>query len=153
MTPELENTRDQIGFCGIWCGSCMVGNGALRELTRRYEAITKAYGLPDWAAKDFDHALQIANSTRHALTGGLYSRSPVHIDRARRDFAVGNLYINRRITGSQVDAQPFGGFRLSGTGVKAGSPDYLLHFMDARCLTENTLRSGLVPAEEHTEPS
>jgi RHH-type proline utilization regulon transcriptional repressor/proline dehydrogenase/delta 1-pyrroline-5-carboxylate dehydrogenase len=98
-------------------------------------------------AADFDDALRIANGTRYALTGGLYSRRPSHIERARREFAVGNLYVNRRITGSQVDAQPFGGFKLSGTGVKAGSPDYLLHFMDARCITENTLRSGFVPAE------
>ena len=104
-------------------------------------------------AADFDQALEIANGTRYALTGGLYSRSPAHIDRARREFAVGNLYINRKITGSQVDAQPFGGFRLSGTGVKAGSPDYLLHFMDARCITENTARSGLVPEEQHTQVS
>jgi RHH-type proline utilization regulon transcriptional repressor/proline dehydrogenase/delta 1-pyrroline-5-carboxylate dehydrogenase len=99
-------------------------------------------------AKDFDHAIRIANNSPYALTGGLFSRSPAHIERARRDFAVGNLYINRRITGSQVDAQPFGGFKRSGSGVKAGSPDYLLHFMDARCITENTLRSGLVPDEE-----
>ena len=104
-------------------------------------------------AGDFDEALEIANSTCYALTGGLFSRSPAHIRRARREFAVGNLYINRRITGSQVDAQPFGGFRLSGTGVKAGSPDYLLHFMDARCITENTLRSGLVPGEAHSKVS
>ena len=104
-------------------------------------------------AEDFAQALQIANSTRYALTGGLFSRSPTHIDRARRDFEVGNLYINRRITGSQVDAQPFGGFKLSGTGVKAGSPDYLLHFMDARCVTENTTRSGFVPDEHRTKVS
>ncbi len=104
-------------------------------------------------AESFEHALQIANNTRYALTGGLFSRSPANIDRARREFAVGNLYINRRITGSQVDAQPFGGFRLSGTGVKAGSPDYLLHFMDARCITENTTRSGFVPSEQRTEVS
>ena len=104
-------------------------------------------------AKDFDEALGSANGTRFALTGGVFSRSPAHIDRARREFAVGNLYINRRITGSQVDAQPFGGFKLSGTGVKAGSPDYLLHFMDARCITENTQRSGLVPSAERTEVS
>ncbi len=104
-------------------------------------------------ARDFDHAIEIANATRYALTGGVYSRSPAHLDKARRHYAVGNLYINRRITGSQVDAQPFGGFKLSGTGVKAGSPDYLTHFMDARCITENTLRSGLVPEEEHTEVS
>jgi len=99
-------------------------------------------------ANDFDHALNIFNGTRYALTGGLFSRSPVNIEKARREMAVGNLYINRRITGSQVDAQPFGGFRLSGTGVKAGSPDYLLHFMDARCITENTQRSGFVPGGE-----
>ncbi len=102
-------------------------------------------------AADFDRALEIANHSRYALTGGVFSRSPAHIDRARREFAVGNLYINRKITGSQVDAQPFGGFRLSGTGVKAGSPDYLLHFMDARCITENTLRSGLVPHSVKSE--
>ena len=102
-------------------------------------------------ANDFDHALAIANNSRYALTGGVFSRSPAHIEQARRDFVVGNLYINRKITGSQVDAQPFGGFRLSGTGVKAGSPDYLLHFMDARCITENTQRSGLVPEQEHSE--
>ena len=104
-------------------------------------------------ARDFDQAIEFGNATRYALTGGVYSRSPAHLEKARRDFAVGNLYINRRITGSQVDAQPFGGFRLSGTGVKAGSPDYLLHFMDARCLTENTARSGFVPDEQHTEVS
>ncbi len=101
-------------------------------------------------AADFEEAIDIANNTRYALTGGVFSRSPSHIEQARRDFAVGNLYINRRITGSQVDAQPFGGFRLSGTGVKAGSQDYLLHFMDARCITENTLRSGFVPNEQQT---
>lgn len=102
-------------------------------------------------ARDFDHALSIANATRYALTGGLFSRSPAHIEQAKREFAAGNLYINRKITGSQVDAQPFGGYRLSGTGVKAGSPDYLLHFMDARCITENTLRSGLVPTQDHAK--
>ena len=101
-------------------------------------------------AADFDAAIDIANNTRYALTGGVFSRSPAHIEQARRDFAVGNLYINRRVTGSQVDAQPFGGFKLSGTGVKAGSQDYLLHFMDARCITENTLRSGFVPNEQRT---
>jgi RHH-type proline utilization regulon transcriptional repressor/proline dehydrogenase/delta 1-pyrroline-5-carboxylate dehydrogenase len=104
-------------------------------------------------AVDFEQAIEIANNSRYALTGGVFSRSPGHIDRARREFAAGNLYINRRITGSQVDAQPFGGFKLSGTGVKAGSPDYLLHFMDTRCITENTLRSGFVPDEERTTVS
>lgn len=102
-------------------------------------------------ARDFEQAIDFANQSRYALTGGVFSRSPSHIELARREFAAGNLYINRRITGSQVDAQPFGGYRLSGTGVKAGSPDYLLHYMDARCVTENTLRSGYVPKEEPSE--
>ncbi len=104
-------------------------------------------------AVDFDEAITMANQSRYALTGGVFSRSPANIEQARRDFAVGNLYINRRITSSQVDAQPFGGFKLSGTGVKAGSPDYLLHFMDARCITEHTARSGFVPNEQTTEVS
>ncbi|MGB0717384.1 MAG: proline dehydrogenase family protein, partial [Phycisphaerae bacterium] len=104
-------------------------------------------------ASSFDAALALANDSRYALTGGLYSRNPERIQLAQRDFAVGNLYINRRITGSQVDAQPFGGFKLSGTGVKAGSPDYILHFMDARCITENTQRSGLVPGEADADAS
>ncbi|MFQ5493944.1 MAG: proline dehydrogenase family protein [Phycisphaerae bacterium] len=104
-------------------------------------------------AEDFAHAVRLANQSCYALTGGVYSRSPGNIDLARRQLAVGNLYINRRITGSQVDAQPFGGFRLSGTGVKAGSPDYLLHFMDARCITENTTRSGFVPVQQRTSVS
>jgi RHH-type proline utilization regulon transcriptional repressor/proline dehydrogenase/delta 1-pyrroline-5-carboxylate dehydrogenase len=99
-------------------------------------------------ATDFSHAIELANDSRYALTGGVYSRSPANIERARRELAVGNLYINRKITGSQVDVQPFGGFKLSGTGVKAGSPDYILHYMAAKCITENTLRSGLVPQEE-----
>lgn len=104
-------------------------------------------------AKDFDQAIEFANNSRYALTGGVFSRSPSHIEFAQREFAAGNLYINRKITGSQVDSQPFGGYRLSGTGVKAGSPDYLLHYMDARCVTENTLRSGFVPKEKHSEVS
>lgn len=96
-------------------------------------------------ARDFDDALRIANSTEYALTGGLYSRSPAHIERARRDLDVGNLYINRKVTGAQVGRQPFGGHRHSGTGGKAGGRDYLLHFVDARTITENTLRRGFAP--------
>ena len=97
-------------------------------------------------AKDLDDALRIANGTAYALTGGLYSRSPANIDRVRREFLVGNLYINRGITGALVDRQPFGGFKLSGIGTKAGGPDYLLEFLLTRCITENTMRRGF--AEE-----
>jgi RHH-type proline utilization regulon transcriptional repressor/proline dehydrogenase/delta 1-pyrroline-5-carboxylate dehydrogenase len=98
-------------------------------------------------AKDLDEALAIANGTSYALTGGLYSRSPVNIERVRRQFRVGNLYINRKITGALVDRQPFGGFKLSGIGSKAGGPDYLLQFVIPRVITENTLRRGFAPAE------
>jgi RHH-type transcriptional regulator, proline utilization regulon repressor / proline dehydrogenase / delta 1-pyrroline-5-carboxylate dehydrogenase len=95
--------------------------------------------------KDLDEALRIANGVPYALTGGLYSRSPHSIERAKRGFRVGNLYINRKITGALVDRQPFGGFKLSGIGSKAGGPDYLLQFLLPRTITENTLRRGFAP--------
>ncbi|MDD2310391.1 MAG: L-glutamate gamma-semialdehyde dehydrogenase [Desulfuromonadaceae bacterium] len=99
-------------------------------------------------AKDFDQAIEWANSTRFALTGGIFSRSPEHLSQARREFRVGNLYINRNNTGALVERQPFGGSRMSGVGTKAGGPDYLLHFMDPRVVTENTMRRGFAPIEE-----
>ena len=99
---------------------------------------------------DLDEALAIANGTDYALTGGLYSRSPAHIERARREFRVGNLYINRPITGAMVDRQPFGGFKLSGIGTKAGGPDYLHEFLLARTVTENTMRRGFAPDVDGT---
>jgi len=80
-------------------------------------------------ARDMDEALRIANGTQYALTGGLISRSPATIERVRREFRVGNLYINRGITGAFVERQAFGGFKMSGIGSKAGGPDYLLQFM------------------------
>ena len=96
-------------------------------------------------ARDFDEALTIALDTPYALTGGIYSRSPAHIERARQEFRVGNLYINRKITGAIVGRQPFGGLGLSGIGSKAGGPDYLLQFLEPRVVTENTLRRGFAP--------
>jgi RHH-type transcriptional regulator, proline utilization regulon repressor / proline dehydrogenase / delta 1-pyrroline-5-carboxylate dehydrogenase len=102
-------------------------------------------------ARNLDHALEIANGTAYALTGGLFSRSPEHIARIKREFRVGNLYINRKITGALVDRQPFGGFKMSGIGSKAGGPDYLLQFVLPRTITENTLRRGFAPDIEATE--
>ncbi|HTU92732.1 MAG TPA: L-glutamate gamma-semialdehyde dehydrogenase [Gemmataceae bacterium] len=96
-------------------------------------------------ARDLDRALEIANGTPYALTGGLFSRSPENIARVKREFRVGNLYINRKITGALVDRQPFGGFKMSGIGSKAGGPDYLLQFVLPRTITENTLRRGFAP--------
>jgi RHH-type proline utilization regulon transcriptional repressor/proline dehydrogenase/delta 1-pyrroline-5-carboxylate dehydrogenase len=99
-------------------------------------------------AKNFDQALDIANDSSFALTGGIFSRSPAHIEKARREFYVGNLYINRGITGAVVERQPFGGLKLSGIGSKAGGPDYLLQFLEPRTISENTLRHGFVPPEK-----
>jgi RHH-type proline utilization regulon transcriptional repressor/proline dehydrogenase/delta 1-pyrroline-5-carboxylate dehydrogenase len=87
-------------------------------------------------AKDFDQAIKWANSTRFALTGAIFSASREHLDRAVREFRVGNLYLNRPSVGALVKVQPFGGFKMSGGGTKAGGPDYLLHFMDPRAVTE-----------------
>ncbi|MCS6941406.1 MAG: L-glutamate gamma-semialdehyde dehydrogenase [Geminocystis sp.] len=98
-------------------------------------------------AENFDEALQIANNTDYALTGGLYSRTPAHIERARLEFEVGNLYINRGITGAIVARQPFGGFKLSGIGSKAGGPDYLLQFVEPKVVTENVQRHGFAPIQ------
>lgn len=101
--------------------------------------------------KDFGEALAVANSTRYALTGGVFSRSPENIDKARREFRVGNLYINRGCTGAIVERHPFGGFKMSGIGSKAGGPDYLLQFMVPRLIVENTLRRGFAPVAEGDE--
>lgn len=99
-------------------------------------------------ARSFDEALQIANGTRYALTGGVYSRSPANLRKARQEFAVGNLYLNRPITGALVERHPFGGFKMSGIGSKAGGPDYLLQFLIPMAVSENTLRRGFAPPEE-----
>ncbi|MBS0170785.1 MAG: proline dehydrogenase family protein [Nitrospira sp.] len=96
-------------------------------------------------AASFEQALHLANGTAYALTGGLYSRSPRHIAQAREQFDVGNLYINRAITGALVGRQPFGGHRLSGVGAKAGGEDYVKQFLVARVVSEQTLRRGFVP--------
>jgi RHH-type proline utilization regulon transcriptional repressor/proline dehydrogenase/delta 1-pyrroline-5-carboxylate dehydrogenase len=96
-------------------------------------------------AADMADAIEIANGTSYALTGGLYSRSPANIERTRQAFRVGNLYINRPITGALVDRQPFGGFKRSGIGTKAGGSDYLREFLLTRTVTENTLRRGFAP--------
>ncbi len=87
-------------------------------------------------ARDFDHAMHIANDTDFGLTGGLYATDPAKLERARREFHVGNLYLNRKITGALVGVHPFGGFNLSGTDSKAGGPDYLLQFTQAKTITE-----------------
>jgi len=87
-------------------------------------------------AQDFDNALSIANNTEYGLTGSIYSASPQQIERARNEFFVGNLYINRKCTGAIVGAHPFGGFNMSGTDSKAGGADYLYLFSQAKSIAE-----------------
>jgi 1-pyrroline-5-carboxylate dehydrogenase len=87
-------------------------------------------------ARDFDHALDIANGTEYGLTGALYSLDRARIERAMREYHVGNLYFNRKCTGALVGINPFGGFNMSGTDTKAGGPDYLLQFTQAKSIAE-----------------
>jgi RHH-type proline utilization regulon transcriptional repressor/proline dehydrogenase/delta 1-pyrroline-5-carboxylate dehydrogenase len=101
--------------------------------------------------KDLDEAFDVANDTDYALTGGIFSRSPANLRRARAEMQVGNLYLNRGITGAIVARQPFGGFKLSGIGTKAGGPDYLTQFVIPVNVTENTFRRGFAPPPEAGE--
>jgi RHH-type transcriptional regulator, proline utilization regulon repressor / proline dehydrogenase / delta 1-pyrroline-5-carboxylate dehydrogenase len=93
--------------------------------------------------RDMDHACDVVDGLSYALTGGLFTRDPAVVRQVRRRSPVGNLYVNRGITGAMVARQPFGGNRLSGTGLKAGGPDYLLQFVEQRAVSENTMRHGL----------
>jgi 1-pyrroline-5-carboxylate dehydrogenase len=99
----------------------------------------------------FDEALAIANNTEYGLTGALYSTSRVKLDRAREQFHVGNLYFNRKCTGAMVGAHPFGGFNMSGTDSKAGGPDYLLLFTQAKSIAEKLGTTG--PEGLPTQPT
>ena len=94
--------------------------------------------------RSIEEACDRVDASSYGLTGGLFSRSPQTVDYVTDRTPVGNLYVNREITGAMVGRQPFGGNRLSGTGTKAGGPGYLLHFTEPRVVTENTVRHGLV---------
>ena len=96
-------------------------------------------------ARDLDDAIRIANDTDYALTGGFFSRSPANIERVKAELVAGNVYINRSCTGAVVGRHPFGGFKMSGGGTKAGGGDYLLQFLVPRVVTENIMRHGFAP--------
>jgi RHH-type proline utilization regulon transcriptional repressor/proline dehydrogenase/delta 1-pyrroline-5-carboxylate dehydrogenase len=98
-------------------------------------------------ARDFSHAMELANGTPYALTAGVFSRSPAHLREAETALQAGNVYLNRGITGALVCRQPFGGYRMSGIGSKAGGPEYLQQFLVPRTVTENTLRRGFAPPQ------
>jgi 1-pyrroline-5-carboxylate dehydrogenase len=87
-------------------------------------------------AENYDDALKIANDTQFGLTGAVYSADDAKLERARREFHVGNLYLNRKCTGALVGVHPFGGFNMSGTDSKAGGRDYLLLFLQAKVASE-----------------
>jgi 1-pyrroline-5-carboxylate dehydrogenase len=87
-------------------------------------------------ARDFDHALEIANDTEFGLTGAVYSTTQSNLEKARREFHVGNLYLNRKCTGALVGVHPFGGFNMSGTDSKAGGREYLLQFMQGKSISQ-----------------
>src|SRR5438876_1271326 len=97
--------------------------------------------------RDVDEAIEVANGTDYALTGGFFSRSPANIERIKAQLEAGNVYINRSCTGAVVGRHPFGGFKMSGSGTKAGGEDYLLNFLVPRVVTENTTRHGFAPEE------
>lgn len=129
-------------------GRCYVGPHIFSGVLPEHElAREEVFGpvLAIMHAPDFDAALRLANDSPYKLTGGVYTRKPSHIERARREFRVGNLYINRGCTGALVARQPFGGFGASGGGTKAGGREYLLHFVVPRAVAENTLRRGFAP--------
>src|SRR5256714_72679 len=96
-------------------------------------------------ARDLDDAIRIANDTDYALTAGFFSRSPANIERVKAELVAGNVYINRSCTGAVVGRHPFGGFKMSGGGTKAGGGDYLLQFLVPRVVTENIMRHGFAP--------
>ena len=99
-------------------------------------------------ARDLDDAFRIAMDVDYALTGGLFSRSPSALERAQREYRVGNLYLNRGITGAIVQRHPFGGFAMSGGGTKAGGKGYLENFLFPRAIAENVMRRGFTPPED-----
>jgi RHH-type proline utilization regulon transcriptional repressor/proline dehydrogenase/delta 1-pyrroline-5-carboxylate dehydrogenase len=95
--------------------------------------------------RDLDEAIRVANDTDYALTAGFFSRSPANIERVKAELVAGNVYVNRSCTGAVVGRHPFGGFKMSGGGTKAGGGDYLLQFMVPRVVTENIMRHGFAP--------
>ena len=115
----------------------------LLMLIRKHELCKKKFLvqlLPLQKLRDFDEAIEIANNTEYGLTGAVITNNRDHIEKAREDFHVGNLYFNRGCTGAIVGYQPFGGFNMSGTDSKAGGPDYLILHMQAKTIAEQIIK-------------
>ena len=128
---------------GWYCAPARRDRPAAR-LARSCATRSSARCWPSSPSRDVDEACDRVDALPVALTGGLFARNPRTVERVVARSPVGNLYVNRSTTGAMVGRQPFGGNRLSGTGTKAGGGDYLLHFVEPRVVTENTVRHGLV---------
>jgi len=135
--------QSQLPKGGWYVPLTLVGNITVQDRISREEIFGPVLAL--MKAPTFAEAIAMANETDFGLTGGVFSRSPANLAMAAREFRVGNLYLNRSITGALVGRQPFGGFKMSGIGSKAGGPDYLLQFVDPMTVCENTMRRGFAP--------
>jgi RHH-type transcriptional regulator, proline utilization regulon repressor / proline dehydrogenase / delta 1-pyrroline-5-carboxylate dehydrogenase len=144
MAPALASSEQPLPEEGWFCSPTLVADlpddspVLSEEIFGPLLAVTRV--------RDVDEACDVIDALPFALTGGLFSRTPATIERVAARLPVGNLYVNRGITGAMVGRQPFGGNRRSGIGSKAGGPDYLLQFVEPRVVTENTMRHG-IPVE------
>jgi RHH-type transcriptional regulator, proline utilization regulon repressor / proline dehydrogenase / delta 1-pyrroline-5-carboxylate dehydrogenase len=137
--------HDDVPSTGFFVGPTIVADVSPRSRLATEEVFGPVLAV--LRVPSFDDAVVLANDTDYALTAGVLSRSPAHIEQAAAELRAGNVYVNRPTTGAIVGRQPFGGYGLSGVGSKAGGPDYLLQFVDPRAVTENTLRQGFAPGE------
>jgi RHH-type transcriptional regulator, proline utilization regulon repressor / proline dehydrogenase / delta 1-pyrroline-5-carboxylate dehydrogenase len=144
MAAPLATAEAELPAEGWFCTPTLVGDPPADSPVLNDEIFGPLLAVT--RVRDVDEALDIVDALPFALTGGLFSRSPGTIERVAGRAPVGNLYVNRGITGAMVGRQPFGGNRRSGIGSKAGGPDYLLQFVEPRVVTENTMRHG-IPVE------
>ena len=144
MAPALARSERPIPGEGWFCPPTLVADLPDDSPVLREEIFGPLLAVT--RVRDVDEACDVVDSLPFALTGGLFSRTPATIERVAARMPVGNLYVNRGITGAMVGRQPFGGNRRSGIGSKAGGPDYLLQFVEPRVVTENTMRHG-IPVE------
>jgi RHH-type proline utilization regulon transcriptional repressor/proline dehydrogenase/delta 1-pyrroline-5-carboxylate dehydrogenase len=139
---RLVARRADVPSTGFFCAPTVVADLPEDSPVVREEIFGPVLAVTRVA--DVDAACDVVDSLPYALTGGLFARDPATVEHVARRSPVGNLYVNRPITGAMVARQPFGGNRLSGTGSKAGGPGYLVQFVEPRVITENTIRHGLV---------
>lgn len=135
--------REDVPEKGYFVGPTIVDGAEPRSRLAAEEIFGPVVAL--LRARDFDEAIEIANTSDYALTAGVISRSPSHIAQAAERLEAGNIYVNRGIVGAVVGRQPFGGHAMSGYGHKTGGPDYLYQFVEPRVVSENTMRQGFAP--------